>query len=291
MFNKICIIGVGLIGGSVALAARKKNLCSHIVGFGRPKSKDNLIYAQTQGIIDSYYFDMEAAVLDADCIIIATPVGTMETVFTTLKNGWSDTAVYTDVGSTKTSVVEAAEKVFGFIPANFVPAHPIAGAEQSGAQAAISDLFLDKRLIITPTNETSPESLGLVQDFWQELGASVSVMDIRHHDSILAATSHLPHILAFALVDLLARKDEQDEIFKYAAGGFKDFTRIASSDPGMWLDICLANKNEIVQLIRQLQSEMEDIALMLEKNDDQQLFDIFSNAKNARQLFLNLYEK
>ncbi len=291
MFNKICIIGVGLIGGSIALAARKNKLCSNIVGFGRPKSRDNLIYAQTQGIIDSYYFDMDAAVQDADCIIIATPVGTTEAVLAQLKDYWSDTAVYTDVGSTKASVVEAAEKVFGFIPANFVPAHPIAGAEQSGAQAAISDLFLDKRLIITPTKVTSPGSLGLIQDFWQQIGALVSIMDIQHHDAVLAATSHLPHVLAYALVDLLARKDEQNEIFKYAAGGFKDFTRIASSDPGMWLDICLANKNEIIKLIHQLQGEMENIAQMLEKNDSQQLFHIFSNAKNARQRFLNFYEK
>lgn len=291
MFNKICIIGVGLIGGSIALAARKNNLCSNIIGFGRAGSKGNLIYAQTNGFIDRYYFELEAAVQDADCIIIATPVGATEAVLAQLKDYWSDTAVYFDVGSTKGSVVEAVEKVFGYIPENFVPAHPIAGAEQSGAQAAISDLFLDKRLIITPTKVTSPEALGLVQDFWRALGASVSIMDIEHHDAVLAATSHLPHILAFALVDLLARKDEQNEIFKYAAGGFKDFTRIASSDPGMWLDICLANKNEIVQLIRQLQGEMEDIALMLEKNDSEQLFDIFSNAKNARQRFLNLYEK
>jgi prephenate dehydrogenase len=291
MFNKICIIGVGLIGGSIALAARKNNLCSNIVGFGRPESRDNLIYAQTQGIIDSYHSDMEAAVQDADCIIIATPVGATEAVFAQLKNYWSDTAVYTDVGSTKVSVIEAAEKVFGFTPANFVPAHPIAGAEQSGAKAATSDLFTGKRLIITPTNETSPESLDSIKDFWQMLSASISIMDIEHHDAVLAATSHLPHILAFALVDLLARKDEQNDIFKYAAGGFKDFTRIASSDPGMWLDICVANKIEIVKLIQQFQGELENITQILEKNDRQQLFDIFSNAKNARQCFLKLYEK
>jgi prephenate dehydrogenase len=291
MFKKLCIIGVGLIGGSIALAARKNNLCSNIVGFGRAGSKDNLIYAQTNGIIDSYCLELETAVQDADCIIIATPVGATEAVLARLKNCWSDTAVYTDVGSTKASVVEAAEKVFGFIPKNFVPAHPIAGAEQSGAQAAISDLFKDKRLIITPTKVTSAESLSLVQDFWQVLGASVSIMDIKHHDAVLAATSHLPHVLAFALVDLLAKKDEQNEIFKYAAGGFKDFTRIASSDPGMWLDICLANKIEIVKLIQQFQGELENITQILEQNDRQQLFDIFSNAKNARQHFLKLYEK
>lgn len=291
MFNKICIIGVGLIGGSIALAARKNNLCSNIVGLGRPESRDNLIYAQTQGIINNYYSDIEAAVEDADCIIIATPVGATEAILDQLKNYWSDTAIYTDVGSTKVNVVEAAEKVFGFIPANFVPAHPIAGAEQGGAKAATSELFTGKRLIITPTQETLPEALALIKDFWQMLGVSISIMEIERHDAVLAATSHLPHVLAFALVDLLARKDEQNEIFKYAAGGFKDFTRIASSDPGMWLDICLANKNEIVKLIQQFQGEMENITQILEKNDRQQLFDIFSNAKNARQRFLKLYQQ
>ncbi len=291
MFNKICVIGVGLIGGSIALAARKNQLCSNIVGFGRLEDKKNLEWAQAKAIIDRYYFDMESAVQGADCVVIATPVGEIEDVFIQLKDHWSDSAVYSDVGSTKVNVVKAAEKVFGSVPENFVPTHPIAGAEQSGAEAAIDNLFDKKRLIITPTSKTSQQSLTLMQQFWGKLGATISIMDMEHHDHVLAATSHLPHILAFSLVDLLGKKDEKNEIFKFAAGGFKDFTRIASSDPKMWRDICLANKNEITELIRQLQGELEKIATMLENDESQLLFDTFENARKARQRFLNLFEQ
>lgn len=291
MSNKICVIGVGLIGGSIALAARKKGICSEIVGFGRLEDEINLDLAQTKGIVDRYYFDIESAVQDADYVVIATPVGEIEDIFIQLKDYWSDSAVYSDVGSTKVNVIKAAKKVFGVVPENFVPTHPIAGAEQSGAQAAIDNLFDKKRLIITPTSETSQQSVILMQQFWEKLGALVSVMDTEHHDHVLAATSHLPHILAFSLVDLLGKKDEKNEIFKFAAGGFKDFTRIASSDPSMWRDICLANKNEITQLIRQLQDELEKVAKMLENNESQMLFDTFDNARKARQRFLNLFEQ
>ena len=291
MFNKICIIGVGLIGGSIALAARKKKLCSDIVGFGRLEDNKNLDLAQAKGIIDHHYFDIKSAVQGADCVVIATPVGVIEDIFIQLKDHWSDSAVYSDVGSTKVNVVEAVEKVFGFMPENFVPTHPIAGAEQSGAEAAIDSLFDKKRLIITPTLETSQQSLSKMQQFWEMLGASISIMDVEHHDHVLAATSHLPHILAFSLVDLLGKKDEKNEIFKFAAGGFKDFTRIASSDPSMWRDICLANKNEITQLIQQLQNELEKISKMLENDESQMLFDTFDNARKARQRFLNLFEQ
>ena len=291
MFNKICIIGVGLMGGSIALAARKNQLCSNIVGLGRAEDSENLIHAQNLGIIDHYFFDTALAVEKTDCIIIATPVGATESVFLQLKDIWSDSTVYMDVGSTKVNVIAAAKKVFGYIPNNFVPAHPIAGAEQSGAAAAVSDLFTGKRLIITPGEETSPDALRKVQDFWHGLGTSISEMEVERHDSVLAATSHLPHILAYALVDLLGRKDEQDEIFKFAAGGFKDFTRIASSDPGMWRDICIANKIEIISLIKQLQNELGDISQILETNNSQQLFDTFNNARNARQRFLNFFNE
>lgn len=291
MFNKICIIGVGLIGGSVALAARKNQLSSNIVGFGREEDRENLELAQSKGIVDRFFFDIETAVKDADCIVIATPVGTIENIFAQLKNYWSDSAVYTDVGSTKANAVTAAIKVFGSVPENYVPAHPIAGAEQSGAEAAIDNLLVNKRLIITPIPETSEQSLNEIRRFWEMLGASISIMDVGHHDHVLAATSHLPHILAFSLVDLLGKKDEKSEIFKFAAGGFKDFTRIASSDPSMWRDICLANKNEIMPLIRQLKGELEKIYQMLENDDSKTLFDTFDNARKARQRFLNLFEQ
>lgn len=290
MFKKLCVIGVGLIGGSIAKAARERELCASVVGLGREEDRANLVAAQDMGVIDSYYFDVETALQDADFVVIATPVGSFESIFAALKQYWSETAVYTDVGSTKGNIAAAAEKVFGHVPCNFVPGHPIAGAEKSGAGAARSDLFQNKRYILTPLADTDPMAVQAVTRFWEALGSSVSTMDIAHHDAVLAATSHLPHILAYALVDLLGRKDEQVEIFKYAAGGFKDFTRIASSDPAMWRDICIANRAEIAPLLQQLSDELKTVAALIQQGDSRQLQEIFSYAKNARQRFLDQFE-
>ena len=290
MFNRLCIIGVGLIGGSVARAARQKGLSKTIVGYGRQQDVNNLALAKQLGVIDDYFLDIAIAVKDADCVLIATPVGTIETIFGLLKPFWSSKTIYTDVGSTKGSVITAAERVFGAVPDNLVPAHPIAGAEQSGVTASLADLFQNKRVIITPTLNTRSDDLDKIQQFWEQLGAAVSVMDARQHDGVLAATSHLPHLLAFALVDLLGHKDEQNEIFKYAAGGFKDFTRIASSDPTMWQDICAANKDEIIPLIQQTREQLGKIQRMLENDDSQQLFETFTYARKARQRFIEQFE-
>ncbi len=287
MFNKLCLIGVGLIGGSMALAVRQQGLCQHIVALGREGHLHNLAKARHLGVIDEYFCDPEQALTGAECIVIGTPVGAMQQIFAQLQPYWSQQAVYTDVGSTKGSVVDAARQVFGKVPANFVPGHPIAGKEQSGVTAAVADLYRNKRVILTPVEETQPEALQKIQQLWQAIGASVSQMQVRHHDEVLAATSHLPHVLAFALVDLLGRKDEQDEIFKYAAGGFRDFTRIASSDPTMWLDICLANRAQLIPLIHQMQAELDGMARLLEAQEGQQLFAKFTYAKNARQRFLD----
>ncbi len=290
MFNKICIIGVGLIGGSVARAARQQGLSKTIIGFGREDDLVNLQTAKQLGVIDDYCLNISEAVTNADCIIIATPVGAIESVFTLLKPFWNEKVIYTDVGSTKINVIKAAERIFGYVPDNLVPAHPIAGAEQSGAVAAVDDLFVNKRLIITPDKSTRPDMVQTMRKFWERLGTQVAIMDAAHHDAILAATSHLPHIVAFALVDMLGHKDEQSEIFKYAASGFKDFTRIASSDPTMWLDICIANKNEIIPLIQQLKVELDKVESLLYSNDNEQLFNTFTYAGKARQRFLDLYE-
>ncbi len=289
MFNKLCLIGVGLIGGSIARAAREKNQVREIVALGPETDIENLQLARQLGVIDAYFHTPDEALLDVDCVIIATPVGAVQSVFEQIKPYWQDQVVYSDVGSTKGNVLDAAQAVFGRIPENFVPAHPIAGAESSGVGAARSDLFEDKRLIITPLSDTLPDAIDQVKAFWQSIGALVSTMNVEHHDSVLAATSHLPHVLAFALVDMLGRRDEQTEIFKYAAGGFKDFSRIASSDPTMWLDICLANKPHLVPLLQQLQQELGRIEQMLVHNDEQRLFATFTYARQARQRFLNLY--
>jgi prephenate dehydrogenase len=290
MFNKLCIIGVGLIGGSIARAARQQGLSKTIVGFGREDDLSNLQTAKKLGVVDEYFHDIAEAVAGADCVIIATPVGAIESVFILLKPFWNKNAIYTDVGSTKTNVISTAERVFGYVPDNLVPAHPIAGAEQSGVSASVDKLFLNKRLIITPDKATRPDAVQTMREFWERLGSQVAIMAANHHDAILAATSHLPHILAFALVNMLGHKDEQSEIFQYAASGFRDFTRIASSDPTMWQDICTANKNEIIPLIQQLKAELDKIESYLANNNTEQLFNTFTYAGKSRQRFLDLYE-
>ncbi len=290
MFDKLCIIGVGLMGGSIARAARHYGLSNNIVGFGRVEDKQNLKTAKELGVIDEYYLQIESAVKDVDCVLIATPVAALENIFSLLKPYWSAQTIYTDVGSTKASIVDAAKQVFGFVPDNLVPAHPIAGAEQSGVEASFYDLFLNRRLIITPLENTYPEALNKIQLFWERCGSDVSIMSIDRHDAVLAATSHLPHILAFTLVNMLGHKDQQSEIFKYAAGGFRDFTRIASSDPTMWRDICLANKHEIIPLIKQTKQQLDKIQNLLENDDGQQLLSTFAYANTARQRFLNQFE-
>lgn len=290
MFNQLCIIGVGLIGGSIARAARSHGLAERIIGFGREQEKPNLETAKQLGVIDDYFLDIQPALQETDGVVIAVPVGAIESVLAQLKPYWSNACVYSDVGSTKSNVITAAERVFGIVPANLVPAHPIAGAENSGVEAALPDLFLGRRLIITPLSQTEPAALNKIQTFWERMGALVSVMSADHHDAVLAATSHLPHLLAFALVDMLGRQDEQCEIFKYAAGGFRDFTRIASSDPTMWRDICTANKDQLIPLLHQLKAELDKIELLLVGNDGQRLFETFSYARNARQRFLDQLE-
>jgi 3-phosphoshikimate 1-carboxyvinyltransferase len=290
MFNKICIIGVGLIGGSIARAAREQGLCQHIVAFGRKKGIANLQKAKELGVIDEYYLEIEPAVKHADCVIITTPVGALENIFRQLKPFWNKNTLYTDAGSTKGSVVDAARAVFTDVPPNFIPAHPIAGAEKSGVEASRVDLFSNKRLILTPLENSSAQALHQTKDFWEAIGSHISVMGVDQHDAVLAATGHLPHILAFSLVNLLGKKDEQSEIFKYAAGGFKDFTRIASSDPTMWLDICMENKGELIPLLQQMQKELGNIEQMLVNNESQHIFETFSYAKDARQRFLNQFD-
>jgi len=290
VFKRLCVIGTGLIGGSIARAAREQGLCEEIVAFGREKNLPNLQLARELGVIDRFYTDIGLALHNADLVIVATPVGSMRSIFEAIKPYWHPEALYSDAGSTKGSVVEAVEAAFGHVPNNFVPAHPIAGAERSGVEAAQADLFRNRRLIITPLENTDAALVEKLSRFWQQIGSSVSLMSVEHHDTVLAATSHLPHILAFALVGLLGRKDEQREIFKYAAGGFKDFSRIASSDPTMWQDICLANKHEIIPLIQQFKAELSHIEQLLADDNTRQLFDTFTYARNARQRFLETFD-
>ena len=288
MPDKLCVIGVGLIGGSFALAARQAGLFRRVVGVDA--DADNLAQALEMGVIDTAHADPADGAAEADVVLLAAPVGAFEPLFRALQPVWSDKAVYTDAGSTKGSVIDAARRVFGTVPANFVPGHPIAGAEKSGVTAADAALFRRKRVILTPLEETDPAAVERVATLWQALGAEVTAMSPERHDRLLAGTSHLPHVAAFALTHLLGREDESEDIFRYAAGGFRDFTRIASSDPVVWRDICLANREAIVARIEDLRGELADIAGLIERGDGPALQEIFAGANAARQRFLELFE-
>ncbi|MEW6039019.1 MAG: prephenate dehydrogenase/arogenate dehydrogenase family protein [Pseudomonadota bacterium] len=286
MIRRLCVIGVGLIGGSAARRAR--GFCGEIVGVDA--DPDNLSRAETLGVIDRGCASLEEGVETADLVLIAAPVGAIEPLFRGLQPVWRPDCVYTDAGSTKGNVVEAARRVFGKVPPNLIPGHPIAGAERSGVEAADSGLFEGKRVILTPLPDSSPEALAGVEGFWRHLGAKVERMEVGHHDDVLAATSHLPHVLAFTLARMLGRKDEQAEIFRYAAGGFRDFTRIASSDPRMWLDICRANREPLLELLDEFEAALREVAGLIRDDDAERLYASFSEAKAAREKFLRLTE-
>ena len=239
---KLAVIGVGLIGGSFALALKKAKAVSHVIGVGR--SRQNLDLARSRGIIDAVEPDAAAAAKAADLVLVATPVAQFPAVFAALKDS---RALITDGGSTKRDVIAAARKALGSGIARFVPAHPIAGAEKSGAAAASAELFQNRRVVLTPLEENAPESISTIEKAWAACGARLSRMDPDEHDAVLAAVSHLPHLLAYALVHDIARRDNAAQLFSFAAGGFRDFTRIASSHPEMWRDICAANKENLLR--------------------------------------------
>jgi len=282
-FKKICIFGVGLIGGSLARAYKKANPDSLIVGAGR--SEEKLLAAQKMGVIDSYSTDLAQALTDVDLLVIAVPVGSMKLAFEQVKPFLHSKITITDVGSTKASVVECANDVLGEFVGNFVPGHPIAGIEKSGAEAAFAELFENRRVILTPTANTKTECIKRITSLWQACGSEVIEMSVVHHDQVLAATSHLPHMLAFSLVDTLSKMNDKQEIFKYAAGGFRDFTRIASSSPEMWQDICLANSEALIKVIEKFQTDLTSLTQAIEANDKDSILKIFSGAKNARDQF------
>jgi prephenate dehydrogenase len=229
--------------------------------------------------------DLGTAVSGADMIVVAVPVGAMEDVFAEIAPYLSVDAVLTDVGSTKTSVVEAARVAFGELPAGFVPGHPIAGTEKSGVEASFAELFKQRRVILTPTEASSAGAVSKVRAMWEKTGAIVTETSVTHHDEVLAATSHLPHLLAFALVDTLATMDDKQEIFEYAAGGFRDFTRIASSDPLMWHDICVHNEPALLKMLDRFEADLDRLREAIANNDSDYLLQVFSRAKAARDQF------
>jgi len=285
VIRKLAIIGVGLIGGSLARALRQEGVVQEIVGCGR--GEENLRRAVQLGVIDHYTHDPAEAVDGADFVVIAVPLGAVRSTLKAIQGHLAEDAVVTDVGSVKGSVVEDARQVFGEVPRWFVPGHPIAGTERSGVEAAFPELFRNRRVILTPLEETDPQALARVERVWRQCGAELTHMQVGHHDQVLAATSHLPHMLAYSLVDSLARMEENDEIFRYAAGGFRDFTRIASSNPTMWRDICLANREALGGMLKRFAGELQLLAETLEAGDAQGLSEIFERAKRARDRYVD----
>lgn len=277
-FKKVAVIGVGLIGGSLAIILRKKGYAEKIVGVGR--GIPNLEAAKKLGIIDSFTQDIPEGVKDADLVIIATPVlrigETVRKAAPHLKKG----AIVTDVGSVKRAVIDEVEPM---MPkgVHFVAGHPIAGTEQSGAEAAFPELFIDRNCILTPTSKTDAAALETVKTIWEEAGSRVILMDALLHDRILAAVSHLPHMIAYTLVNTVADAGSED-ILSYSAGGFKDFTRIASSSPEMWSDICALNKDAIVSMIDEFQKKLQGLKRLIEAGDLEGLKDDFGRAKKLR---------
>jgi len=280
MINKLCIVGVGLIGGSLARALRAGGHVREIVGFSRRLA--NLQQAADLGVIDYAEVSLAAAVRGADMVVLALPVGAMKEVFAELGRTHFDGTV-TDVGSTKVNVIAAARATLGGGFARFVPGHPLAGTEQSGVQASQPDLFRGRRVILTPVQETDPAALARVRALWVAAGAEVSEMPAGEHDRVLAASSHLPHLLAFALMDTIVRRDDHRAVFAAAAGGFRDVTRIAASDPAMWRDICLANRDELLAALTAYRDDLGAFVEALERGDGKWLEQTFARARRARE--------
>ena len=280
LFKKTVIFGVGLIGGSFALALRKAGAVSEVVGFGR--SAATLKQAQQLGIIDRIGSDLAAELGDADLVLLATPVGQMADIMARLAPHLGARTLITDGGSTKCDVVDYAHAHLGEHIARFIPAHPIAGAEQSGAAAARADLYQGKKVVLTPLPENSAESVVRARKAWELCGAVVSELKPEQHDEVFAAVSHLPHLLSFALVHDLAQRENRDLLLSFAASGFRDFTRIAASSPEMWRDICMANRDALMREVKQYADELYVLFQALGNNDAAKLEEVFAEARKVR---------
>lgn len=287
-FRKIAIFGVGLIGGSFALALRKAGAATRIAGVGR--SVASLARAQELGIIDDISVSAADAVAGTELVLIAAPVAQTEAILASIAPHLQPGTVVTDAGSTKSDVVAAARRALGKKIAQFVPGHPIAGREQNGPDAALADLYVDKKVVLAPLPENTADDVALVAHAWQQCGAVIHRLTAEEHDRVFAAVSHLPHLLAYALVDDIAKKPHANLLFQYAASGFRDFTRIAGSSPEMWRDISLANQaallGELDAYIRQLNQLRE---LLAEANGSA-IEAVYANAQRARENWIRTIE-
>ena len=282
--GKLVVIGVGLIGGSFALALKRERAVQRVVGVGR--TSRNLVAARKRRIIDEASQDASRAVRGADLVLLATPVGQMPAVMTAIAPHLPAHAVITDGGSTKGDVIAAARRFLGAHFPRFVPGHPVAGTEKSGAEAAFPDLFKERNVILTPQSETTVAATRLVRRAWEACGARVVQLDAATHDAVLAAVSHLPHVVAYALVNLLARRRNAAQLFGLSAGGLRDTVRIAGSSPEMWADICVANRDALLAALEDYENELEQIRAAIDGADVTELRRMFAQARNAREKWL-----
>lgn len=288
LFNKIVLIGVGLIGGSFALSLKKAQAVEHIVGVDRHQT--SLETAKRLGIIDSFTDDMASAAVGADLIVIATPVAQTAKILSAIYPYLQAHTIVTDAGSTKADVVLAARNSLAEKISQFVPAHPIAGREKNGPEAAIDDLYVGKKTVITRLPENADQAVELVARAWRLCGAIIHHLSPKEHDQVFASVSHLPHLLAYALVDDIAAKPHADRLFQYAASGFRDFTRIAGSSPEMWRDISLANRDAILEELDSYCLKLTQLRASLEASDSLALESIYSRAQKARVNWITAIE-
>lgn len=277
---RLTLVGVGLIGGSLLKVLKKENAVGEVIGVGR--GEENLKQALEMGVIDRYTHDPAEAAQDADMVVIATPVGSFEPVLEQIMPVLKKDAIVTDVGSVKKQIVKSARRVMGARIDQFVPGHPIAGAEHTGVAASMVNLFVDHHVILTSLPETRNEYSTVVEQMWRLAEARVVEMDVDLHDQVLGVTSHLPHVIVFALIDYLSRQDNQDLHYQFAAGGLYDLTRIASSDARMWTDICLNNKEKLIPIVRGYAQELLRIAEQIEAHQGDRLMEEFEHAREAR---------
>jgi prephenate dehydrogenase len=282
--DKLAVVGVGLIGGSLALALKEAGAVGHVVGIGR--GLPNLETALRLGVVDSFTQDLVKGVAGADLVFLATPVQSLGTVAEQVMPYLKPGAIITDGGSVKQAVIDAIEPHLRD-DVHFVPGHPIAGTEDSGAEAAFATLYRERRCILTPTERTAEEALERIRQMWQLVGSQVVIMDVDKHDRVLAAISHLPHMVAYALVNAVGAYDRYDEsILEYSAGGFRDFTRIASSDPTMWRDIAQSNREALLEMMEQFETFFAELKEDVATGSGERLFEFFRRSKQSRDEIL-----
>lgn len=279
--SRLCIVGMGLIGGSLAAALKRKGCRFDGQITGVVRSAANGERALELGLVDDISLDLVSAAAQADIILLAVPMLSMQAQLKLIAPVLRPETIITDAGSVKGAFIEDARSVFPLMN-RVVPGHPIAGGERSGVEASNPELYINRRVLLTPLAETDEDAVEAVERLWQYTGAVTERLSAEHHDRVLAATSHLPHVLAFALVDTLARQQEAEEIFRYAAGGFKDFTRIASSDAIMWRDICLSNREAVLDAMDAFSGHLADLRVAIEQRDGTQIETIFRRARAAR---------